>query len=506
MSIYSQKNRWKILLALLAILIVIASLWYTNRLVKKISTDERSKLELWAKAIQKKANLVRITSFLFEEIKNEERKKAEFYAKATQKITTSELFEINEMTAFILEFIRSNTTIPVILTDGNKINGSRNLDSLKEKDENYLKEQLEIMRKNYAPIEFEYYKGKKNYLYYNDSKVFAEIKLVFDSLTRSFISEVVSNTASVPVIYTDSTTLNIIASGNIDSVTLSNDKRLTERILKMSEENKPIQIELEKGIKHYIFYEESTLLKQLKYYPYIQFTAIGIFLLIAYSLFSTARKSEQNQVWVGMSKETAHQLGTPISSLMAWVELLKLKQVDESIVDELNRDVERLNTIADRFSKVGSEPNLQAENLVLVIDHFIEYMKKRSSKNVQFEIKTTLKQTTSANLNVPLFEWVIENLCKNAIDAMDGKGKITIDIFENDKNIFVDFSDTGKGIPKGKLKTVFEPGFTTKKRGWGLGLSLCKRIIENYHKGKISVKKSDPNAGTTFQIVLNHSK
>jgi signal transduction histidine kinase len=206
-----------------------------------------------------------------------------------------------------------------------------------------------------------------------------------------------------------------------------------------------------------------------------------------------------------MSKETAHQLGTPISSLMAWVELLKLKQVDESIVDELNRDVERLNTIADRFSKVGSEPNLQAENLVLVIDHFIEYMKKRSSKNVQFEIKTTLKQTTSANLNVPLFEWVIENLCKNAIDAMDGKGKITIDIFENDKNIFVDFSDTGKGIPKGKLKTVFEPGFTTKKRGWGLGLSLCKRIIENYHKGKISVKKSDPNAGTTFQIVLNHS-
>jgi signal transduction histidine kinase len=504
MSIYSQKNRWKILLALLAILIVIASLWYTNRLVKKISNDERSKLELWAKAIQKKANLVRITSFLFEEIKNEERKKAEFYAKATQKITTSELYEINEMTSFILEFIRSNTTIPVILSDGNKISGSRNLDSLKEKDENYLQQQLEIMKKNYPPIEFEYYKGKKNYLYYNDSKVFAEIKLVFDSLTRSFISEVVSNTASVPVIYTDSTKHNIVASGNIDSLTLADETLLNKRIIKMSEENKPIEIELEEGVKHYIFYEESLLLKQLKYYPYVQFTAIGIFLIIAYSLFSTARKSEQNQVWVGMSKETAHQLGTPISSLMAWVELLKSKQVDESIVTELNRDVDRLNTIAERFSKVGSEPSLQAENIVQVIENFIDYMKKRSSKNITFEIKSTLNESTMANLNVPLFEWVIENLCKNAIDAMDGKGKINIDIFENEKNIIIDFSDTGKGIPKGKLKTVFEPGFTTKKRGWGLGLSLCKRIIENYHKGKISVKKSEPNQGTTFRIVLNH--
>lgn len=504
MSIYSQKNRWKILLALLAILIVIASLWYTNRLVKKISNDERSKLELWAKAIQKKANLVRITSFLFEEIKNEERKKAEFYAKATQKITTSELYEINEMTSFILEFIRSNTTIPVILSDGNKISGSRNLDSLKEKDENYLQQQLEIMKKNYPPIEFEYYKGKKNYLYYNDSKVFAEIKLVFDSLTRSFISEVVSNTASVPVIYTDSTKHNIVASGNIDSLTLADETLLNKRIIKMSEENKPIEIELEEGVKHYIFYEESLLLKQLKYYPYVQFTAIGIFLIIAYSLFSTARKSEQNQVWVGMSKETAHQLGTPISSLMAWVELLKSKKVDESIVTELNRDVDRLNTIAERFSKVGSEPSLQAENIVQVIENFIDYMKKRSSKNITFEIKSSLKESTMANLNVPLFEWVIENLCKNAIDAMDGKGKINIDIFENEKNIIIDFSDTGKGIPKGKLKTVFEPGFTTKKRGWGLGLSLCKRIIENYHKGKISVKKSEPNQGTIFRIVLNH--
>ena len=502
MSIYSKKNQWKIVLAIMAILIVLASLWYTNRLVKKIANDERSKLELWAKAVQKKAKLVKITSELFEEIKNEERKKAELLAKAIIKLNNTSIDDTCNL-SFILEVNQSNTSIPLILSDGNKISSTKNLDPSKEKTKEYIKEQMEIMKNKYSPIEIEYIRGKKNYVYYNDSKVFSNIKNVFDSLTKAFISEVVSNTASVPVIYTDSTKSNIIASGNIDSLTLSKSNLLSERIVKMAEENMPIEIDLGSGTMHYIFYEESSLLKQLKYFPYVQFTAIGIFLLIAYSLFSTARKSEQNQVWVGMSKETAHQLGTPISSLMAWIELLKARQVDESIVNELNRDVERLNTIAERFSKIGSEPKLEPENIVLVLENFMEYMKKRSSKNVQFEIKNSLKQTTTANLNVPLFEWVIENLCKNAIDAMDGKGRIDIDVSEIGNNIIMDFSDTGKGIPKGKLKTVFEPGFTTKKRGWGLGLSLCKRIIENYHNGKIFVKKSEPHSGTTFRIILN---
>ena len=502
MNIYSKKTRWKIFLAFLAILIVLASLWYTNRLVKKIANDERSKLELWAKAVQKKAKLVKITGELFEEIKNEERKKAELLAKAIIKLNNSSIDDTCNL-SFMLEVNQSNTSIPLILSDGKKISSTKNLDPSKEKNKEYVNEQIDLMKNKYPPIEIEYIKGKKNYVYYTDSKVFSNIKNVFDSLTKAFISEVVSNTASVPVIYTDSSKQTCIASGNIDSTTLSNKNLLRNRILIMTQENLPIKIDLGAGTRHYIFYEESSLLKQLKYFPYVQFTAIGIFLLIAYSLFSTARKSEQNQVWVGMSKETAHQLGTPISSLMAWIELLKAKQVDESIVNELNRDVERLNTIAERFSKIGSEPKLEDENIIIVIENFIEYMKKRSSKNIQFEIKSSLKQNTTAKLNVPLFEWVIENLCKNAIDAMGGKGNIDIEISESEKNIIIDFSDTGKGIPKGKLKTVFEPGFTTKKRGWGLGLSLCKRIIENYHNGKIFVKKSDINSGTTFRLILN---
>lgn len=499
MNIYSQKQRWKIVLIFAALLIVVVSLWYTNRLVKKIADEERAKIELWAKAVQKKAKLVRFTSELFEKIKSEERKKAELYAEATKRLASADMSDLT----FILNVIQSNTTVPVILTNGNKISGTRNLDSLKENDTSYVRQQLELMQKNYSPIEIEYYKGKKNYLYYNDSKVFSDIKLVFDSLTKSFIAEVAINTASVPVIYTDSSKQNVIATGKIDSLTLSSKNAINERIAAMAKQNTPIEIDLGEGTKHYIFYEESALLTQLKYYPYIQFGVIGVFLIVAYSLFSTARKSEQNQVWVGMSKETAHQLGTPLSSLMAWVELLKAQGIEESTITELNRDLDRLNTITERFSKIGSVPNMQSENMQQVLEHAVDYIKQRTSKNVNFTINCQEKLPIKAKISVPLFEWVVENLCKNAVDAMDGKGSINIEITDATQFVYIDFADTGKGIPKGKNKTVFEPGFTTKQRGWGLGLSLCKRIIENYHNGKIFVKRSEPGQGTTFRIVLN---
>jgi signal transduction histidine kinase len=494
-SIYVQKQKWKILLFVAAILIVIVSLWYTNRLVKKIADDERSKVKLWAEAVQRKAKLVKFTEELFLKIKSEERKKAELYAEATKRLSS----DVADFT-FVLSVLQNNTTVPVILTNNDRITGKRNLDPLRENDTSYVREQLNLMKKAYPPIEIEYLKGKKNYLYYNDSKVFADIKLVFDSLVKSFISEVAINTASVPVIYTDSA--RTIVQTNIDSADLSSELKKEERILEMEAQNTPILIDLGSAGKNYIFYEESFLLTQLKYYPYLQFAVIGLFLLIAYTLFSTARKSEQNQVWVGMSKETAHQLGTPLSSLMAWMELLKAQGVDDATLKEINRDVDRLNTITERFSKIGSKPNLQNEDVIEVLEHSVDYIKLRTSKNVQFTVINNQK-SVQAKLSVPLFEWVIENLCKNAIDAMDGKGSINIEITDATQFVYIDVTDTGKGIPKGKNKTVFEPGFTTKQRGWGLGLSLTKRIIENYHNGKIFVKRSEPGVGTTFRIVLN---
>jgi len=497
MNIYSRKQQWKWILLVVALIIVFTSLWYTNKLVKRIADDERVKIKLWADAVQRKAKLVKFTNDLFQKLQEEERKKAELYAYATKQLN-GDITDIS----FVLKVLQDNTTVPVILTDDNyNVTASRNLDSTIANNKDSLKKELEVMRKNYQPVVIDYYRGKKNYLFYKDSRLFNDIKVVFDNLIESFISEVVINSAAVPVIYTDSSQVTIIEVGNIDSAKINSPERIKATIKQMELQNVPIEIDLGEGHKNYIFYEESAMLTQLKYYPYVQFGVIGVFLLIAYILFSTARKAEQDQVWVGMSKETAHQLGTPLSSLMAWTEYLKANGTDESIVNEMNRDVMRLHMITERFSKIGSQPTLQDEDIGVVVKNAIDYLKQRTSKNVNYILEIP-ETEIHAQLSVPLFEWVIENICKNAVDAMDGKGELKITVIDIPEGVAIDIADTGKGIHKSKFKSVFKPGYTTKKRGWGLGLSLCKRIIENYHNGKIFVLQSEENKGTTFRIVL----
>lgn len=499
MSIYSKKQQWKIWLFMAAVIIFGASLLYTNVLVNKIAKEERKKVKLWADAIQKKANLVKYTNELFNKIKIEERKKVELWAEATKQLSK----DLSDY-SFVLKVVSDNTTVPVVLADENRVPlTSRNLDPKKENDKAYLTAQMKEMLAAQEPIEIEVYRGKKNYLYYKDSKLFSELKLVLDDLVKSFISEVAVNSASVPVIYTDSTKMNVIASGNIDSVKIRDAAFLKTTLATMATENPPIEVEFGDGSKSYIFYQESMLLTQLKYYPYVMFGIIGMFLMIAYLLFSTARKVEQNQVWVGMAKETAHQLGTPLSALIAWLEYLKSTGLDPETAIEIEKDIKRLETITERFSKIGSIPKLDNVNLIQVLNESVNYIKLRTSKNVVFTIDTGNQKEVFAKLNIPLFEWVIENLCRNAVDAMNGNGAITISLSDQTQFVYIDISDTGKGIPKSKYKTIFEPGFTTKERGWGLGLSLTKRIIENYHSGKIFVKNSEIDKGTTFRIVLN---
>lgn len=499
MSIYSKKQQWKLWLFVAAVIIVGVSLWYTNTLVNRIAEDERKKVKLWADAIQRKADIVKYTNELFNKIKGDERKKVELWAEATRQLSQ----DLSDY-GFVLKVVSDNTTVPVILVDehGTPIT-SRNLDPEKENDKTYLKLQMQAMRAVQEPIEISIYRGQKNYLYYKDSRLFSELKSVLDDLIRSFISEVAVNSASVPVIYTDSTKLNVIASGNIDSVKIKDPEFLKAQLATMASVNTPIEVEFGDGSKSYIFYQESTLLTQLKYYPYVMFTIIGVFLLIAYLLFSTARRVEQNQVWVGMAKETAHQLGTPLSSLIAWLEYLRSKGLDPETAAEIEKDVKRLETITERFSKIGSVPKLDNVDLVKVLNDAVNYMKLRTSKNVQFTVEGANNGNVKGLLNVPLFEWVIENLIRNAVDAMNGNGSIKITVSDQTQFVYIDIADTGKGIPKSKYKTVFEPGYTTKQRGWGLGLSLTKRIIENYHAGKIFVKSSEIDKGTTFRIVLN---
>jgi signal transduction histidine kinase len=246
--------------------------------------------------------------------------------------------------------------------------------------------------------------------------------------------------------------------------------------------------------------DESSVLKQLRYYPFVQLTIIIIFIIAGYLILSFARRSEQNRVWVGMSKETAHQLGTPISSLLAWNELLKEQEVDPAIMKEIEKDVSRLKTIAQRFSKIGSEPELVVENMATVIEEFVEYLQSRISSKVV--IKVNRNNVTDFNLpvNKYLFEWVIENLCKNSVDAMNGNGVIIIDLLEDEKNFYIDITDTGKGISSKEGNLIFMPGYSTKQRGWGLGLTLAKRIIKQYHKGKLFVKSSAIGRGTVMRI------
>lgn len=502
MNIYQRKQRWKLGLATAAFVIVIASFWYSNNLVKDISEGERQQVELWASAVQKKASLVKFTKELFEEIKVGEQKKAELFGEATRELSMGTDLGQNSGMSFILKVLQDNTTVPVILTDEHdRIITQRNLDSVLVQDTSYLEEQLELMKSLYPPVEIVYYKGMKQKLYHKDSKVFNNIKLVFDSLIKSFITEVAVNSAGVPVIFTNETRDSIIDKGKIDSLEVNTPEKLKAKLAELAGMNQPIEVDLGEGSKNYIYYAPSELLTKLKYYPYVQFGVIGLFLLIAYILFSTARKAEQDQVWVGMSKETAHQLGTPLSSLMAWNEHLLSIGVDEGIVKEMQQDVQRLNTITDRFSKIGSQPALDTENVNEVLAQTVEYLRRRTSRNVNVSLLLP-EDAVFALMSKPLFEWVIENLFKNAVDAMEGKGAISITLKDVPEGLHIDISDTGKGIPKSKFRTVFLPGFTTKSRGWGLGLSLSKRIIESYHNGRIFVLKSEQGKGTVFRIEL----
>ncbi|MDC3220401.1 HAMP domain-containing histidine kinase [Flavobacteriales bacterium] len=318
----------------------------------------------------------------------------------------------------------------------------------------------------------------------------------------SFIFSVIQNNKTIPVILVDENE-HIISFNNLDSAKINSKKRddyLADLLADMKHEQRFISFPLTNGKENTIYYQDSVLLTRLNYYPYIQLGVLALFIFISYLAFSSSRKAEQNQVWVGMAKETAHQLGTPLSSLIAWLEYLKLKGTDEKMVDEIRKDLNRLEIITERFSKIGAVPDLKSTNVKEVFENFTTYLQGRISKNVRINV---LGDDAEAAINVPLFEWVIENICKNAVDAMGGKGSLVIDINNNNPYVYVDITDTGKGIPSNKFKTVFQPGYTSKKRGWGLGLSLAKRIIENYHNGKIFVKSSEMDKGTTFRIVLS---
>ena len=500
MDIYTRKKRWKLLLVILAIVIIAASFFYTNLIVSQFAQREKNNVKLFADAVHRKARLVRFTESLFMQLQQQENERVEFLAKVHKYLLGDEV--TGDLT-FYLEIISNNKTIPIIHTDEDGlILEAVNTDAIVGSnffDNKQLLDDFSI----YEPIEVKLDSYTKQYLYYKDSKIFSELKEVLNDYFNTFISEVALNASSVPVIITDSTQTKVLQFGNLTDIKMSDPKYVQQKLEEMRSQNYPIKIDFaEQGVS-YIFYQDSELLTKMKYFPLAQILIISIFAFIAYLLFSFARKSEQNRVWAGMAKETAHQIGTPLSSILAWMELLKMGEgTAEQAADEIAKDVSRLETITERFSKIGSVPQLDMENITEVMVSSIEYLKKRTPRKVDYKLRFDSDKKIEIPLNTALFSWVIENLCKNAIDAMEGQGTIEIKFKEEAKNLIIDISDTGKGIPITEQKSIFNPGYTSKKRGWGLGLSLAKRIINEYHKGKIFVKSSTLNKGSVFRIVL----
>ena len=318
----------------------------------------------------------------------------------------------------------------------------------------------------------------------------------------SLEDKIIKSNTNIPMILVDENG-NIGADSylNLDPEKAKDPTYLQEQLEIMKEQNNPIEIDFAKNRTQYIYYRNSDLLNKLSYYPLTLILILALFLALIYMMFTSNKIAEQNKLWTGMAKETAHQIGTPLSSLLGWIAILKMENVDDNYIDEIEKDVHRLNTIANRFSKIGSLPTLKKSDVVASTKKAYEYLEYRSSKQIAFSFESS-QQEIYTNLNEELYSWVIENLIKNSIDAMMGKGKLAVAISVDTEHIKINITDTGKGMAKSQLKKIFNPGFTSKKRGWGLGLSLSKRIIEDYHKGKILVKNSELNKGTTFQIIL----
>ena len=443
-------------------------------------------MKLWSEAIVQRAALVGYTQQLFEELGGEERHKADRLADAYRLINNPP--RGMDLT-FITDYLWSNKTIPVLIFDESdellyrvNVDLGVDLDSLKS-----------TMRAANEPIVFN---DVGHTIYWSESLRFSELKDVMQDLIESFISETVLNSASVPVVMTDSTRSTVVHFQRVDSASVSDPVRLELLLEDMAASNEPIAVDLPGEGRQYIYFSDSIVLTQLRYYPLVQLVLIAVFALVSYLIFSSFRRAEQDQVWVGMAKETAHQLGTPLSSLMAWLGLLEEEGVRQDYLGEMNRDIVRLNTVVERFSKIGSNPILKKYDVADVVRDTVEYMEPRVSKNIEIVFDAP-DAPVSASLSPPLFSWVLENLIRNAVDAMDGDGTISMAVVRDDSGIHVTVSDTGPGIPKSKRKEIFQPGYTTKARGWGLGLSLCKRIVEDYHGGRI-----DLGADSSFQITL----
>lgn len=337
------------------------------------------------------------------------------------------------------------------------------------------------------------------------AEAYRDLDVTSDPDSLNNILEIISGNKLIPLIYTYSDGINEVYNSNWDEKKIENPRYLVKQVKKLKKLNQVIELDFDEGEKHFMYYGDSALLRKVKLYPYFQLGLIGLFMLISYIAFSASRRAEQNRVWVGMAKETAHQLGTPLSAISAWVDILKgqvQSEENKSILNDMDKDIQRLELVADRFSKIGSPPKLTKQPLLPLVKKVVDYISKRASAKVVVNMVDETEGEMFVMMNRSLMDWVFENLMKNALDAIENEGRLEIFVKDGGDIAIVEVADSGKGIQKSKFNTIFEPGFSTKKRGWGIGLTLAKRIVEQYHSGRIFVKQSIPGKGTTFRIEL----
>lgn len=482
-----MKNNLKYILLTLTILLALAALWQVQRIANEIRREEQDKVRLWANAISQRAHMLEATQQFFAQATLDEHRKMQMYTDILQSFNDPDLSTDLRFSLAYVNYIVDSSHTPIIITTARDSIISVPQELAGQKLEGDL---LEEYSQN-PPFHYTIW-GMKMTLYYKESQYYTQLRQVLDGFTRSFLMDITQSSVKVPVLVVDSVSSKVLAYGNLNP----------KHIKQMRFRNDPISIGLPDGGRALVYYEDTLLLRSLQWLPLFYLFIAIVLIVVSYNLLRTARTAEQNRIWAGLAKETAHQLGTPISSLTGWIEYLQGKELTPQYASEIGKDLRRLETITQRFSKIGSLPELQESDVREATLAAVGYLQSRSPRRIRFEVTFPDGEPFLAPLNPSLYGWVVENLCKNAIDAMEGEGNVTITASQDARRIYIDISDTGRGMSPTVRKHIFDSGFTTKTRGWGLGLPLARRIVNQYHRGRLYLKYSIPGQGTCFRIVL----
>ena len=486
-----MKNVKWIILAITVLLAAFA-LFEINNLSNQIRKAEQEKVKLWANAISQKAQLVNYSEQFFASVALDEHRKMEMYTNILRSFDRTEMGADADFSLDYVHYIVDSCETAIVITNRDSV-----ITVPSELAGTKLEGELLEEFSHNEPFHYRIW-GMPMTLYYKESEYYTQLREVLAGFTMSFLTDITQNSVLVPVVIVDSSRTKVLAYGNIE------EERLKAKGERYVEEfnNDPIEITLPDGHAAYVYYSSTPLLRSLRWLPLFYFFIAFVLVVVSYYLFRTARTAEQNRIWVGLAKETAHQLGTPLSSLSGWVEYLRGKEFSEEYAAEVEKDVRRLDTITQRFSKIGSTPELKESDVREATMAAVEYLQSRAPRKVRFNVTIPEGEVFVAPLNSYLFQWVVENICKNAIDAMDGAGDITLVASQDARRIYIDISDTGRGMTGAVQKHIFDSGFTTKTRGWGLGLALARRIINQYHRGRLYLKYSVPGQGSCFRIEL----